>query len=98
MKMEWKITKLEELATFKTGKLNSNEAVSDGIYPFFTCSPEILRINHYSFDQKAILLAGNNANGDFNIKYYEGKFNAYQRTYVITPINEETCDILYLFI
>jgi type I restriction enzyme S subunit len=63
---------------------------------FFTCSPETLRINDYTFDQEAILLAGNNAEGNFNIKYYEGKFNAYQRTYVIS--NDPTkADLQYLY-
>ena len=76
--------KLSDVATFTTGKLNSNAAIENGIYPFFTCSPETLKINTFAFDQEAILLAGNNAEGNFCIKYYNGKFNAYQRTYVIS--------------
>lgn len=94
--MEWKEITLGEIAIFKTGKLNSNAAISNGEYPFFTCSPETLRINNYAFDQEAILLAGNNADGNFSIKYYKGKFNAYQRTYVITPIRGKV-DIKFLY-
>ena len=94
--MEWKEVTLGEIAIFKTGKLNSNAAISNGEYPFFTCSPETLRINSYAFDQEAILLAGNNAEGNFSIKYYTGKFNAYQRTYVITPIRGKV-DIKFLY-
>ncbi|MCR5445335.1 MAG: restriction endonuclease subunit S [Bacteroidales bacterium] len=93
---EWKEYKLGEIASFQTGKLNSNEAVENGLYPFFTCSPVTLRINACAYDQKAILLAGNNAEGNFSIKYYEGKFNAYQRTYIIKS-NEEICDLKFLF-
>lgn len=93
---EWKEYKLGEIASFQTGKLNSNEAVENGLYPFFTCSPITLRINTYAYDQKAILLAGNNAEGNFSIKYYEGKFNAYQRTYIIKS-NEEVGDLKFLF-
>lgn len=66
-----------------TGKLDSNAAVDNGLYPFFTCSKEALRIDKYAFDQKALLLAGNNAAGKYDVKYYNGKFNAYQRTYVL---------------
>ncbi len=66
-----------------TGKLDSNAAVEDGEYPFFTCSKEILRIDKYAFEQEALLLAGNNAAGKYDVKYYNGKFNAYQRTYVL---------------
>ena len=93
---EWKEYKLEEIAEFRTGKLNSNASVDNGRYPFFTCAPETYYINDYAFDQKAILLAGNNAEGNFNIKYYEGKFNAYQRTYVINPTRDDV-DIHYLY-
>lgn len=81
---EWKKCKLENIAKYKTGKLNSNAAEIGGVYPFFTCSPETLKINSYAFDCEAAILAGNNANGVFSLKYYNGKFNAYQRTYIIT--------------
>ena len=67
-----------------TGKLDSNAAVANGKYPFFTCSKESLKIDSYAFDQTALLLAGNNAAGKYDVKYYQGKFNAYQRTYVLS--------------
>ena len=66
-----------------TGKLDSNAMVEDGKYPFFTCAKEVYRIDKYAFDQEALLLAGNNAAGKYDVKYYKGKFNAYQRTYVL---------------
>ncbi|QNU23176.1 restriction endonuclease subunit S [Geobacillus thermoleovorans] len=64
---------------------------------FFTCSPTTLRIDRYSFDTEAVLLAGNNANGIYAVKYYKGKFDAYQRTYVITPKDWETVDLRYMY-
>ena len=67
-----------------TGKLDSNAAVANGKYPFFTCSKEPLKIDSYAFDQTALLLAGNNAAGKYDVKYYQGRFNAYQRTYVLS--------------
>ncbi|MBP7670739.1 restriction endonuclease subunit S [Candidatus Gracilibacteria bacterium] len=79
---------LSSLVNITTGKLNANEAVEGGQYHFFTCSKEIFSIDKYAFDTEAILLAGNNAVGDFNVKHYKGKFNAYQRTYVITIKDE----------
>ena len=80
----WEVVRLEDVCTFTTGKLNSEKAKADGQYPFFTCSQETFRIDSYSFDQAAILLAGNNARGIYSVKYYKGRFDAYQRTYVIT--------------
>ena len=87
---------LSDLVNISTGKLNSNEAVENGKYPFFTCSREVFAIDKYAFDLEAILLAGNNASGDFNVKHYNGKFNAYQRTYIIT-VNEK-CQVLYRYL
>lgn len=92
-----KICKLGQIAKFKTGKLNSNAAEINGRYPFFTCAPEPLKINTYAFDTKAIILAGNNAEGNFHIQYFEGKFNAYQRTYIIETIDNSIVDIRYLY-
>lgn len=96
MPENWKTYKLGEIAQLKTGKLNSNAAVISGKYPFFTCSPETLKIDNYAFDCEALLLAGNNANGIFSLKYYKGKFNAYQRTYIIEVKNEDF-DIRFLY-
>ena len=87
---------LKKICTIKTGKLNANAMVENGQYPFFTCSREIYSINEYAFDTEAVLLAGNNASGDFNVKYYKGKFNAYQRTYVITINNNGRLDYSFL--
>ncbi|GAX62496.1 restriction endonuclease S subunit [Candidatus Scalindua japonica] len=87
---------LSNLVDIKTGKLNANAAVENGKYPFFTCSREIFAIDNYAFDLEAILLAGNNASGDFNVKHHKGKFNAYQRTYVIT-VNKEN-KVLYRYL
>ncbi len=87
---------LGDLVNIKTGKLDANAAVEGGQYPFFTCSRQIYAIDNYAFDCEAILLAGNNAVGDFNVKHYKGKFNAYQRTYVIT-VNEKK-RVLYRFL
>lgn len=79
----WTLARLGTVVNVSTGKLDANAAVPGGRYPFFTCSATPLEIDSYSFDCKAVLLAGN---GDFNLKRYEGKFDAYQRTYVIEPI------------
>ena len=87
---------LGELVNITTGKLDANAATENGNYPFFTCSREIFKIDKYAFDCEAMLLAGNNAVGDFNVKHFQGKFNAYQRTYVIT-VNKES-RILYRYL
>ena len=81
-----------------TGKLDSNAMVNGGKYPFFTCAPNPLSINTYSFDDDVILLAGNNASGKFHCQRYTGKFDAYQRTYVITVKNNFNIDYIYYYL
>ena len=88
--------KLKTLAKYPTGKLNSNAAVEEGKYPFFTCAHDIYRIDQYSYDGEYVLLGGNNASGDFPVFYYNGKFDAYQRTYLIQPLSKDT-DTKYLY-
>ena len=82
------IIKWNDIFNTTTGKLDSNDAVEDGKYPFFTCAKEASRIDDFAFDQEALLLAGNNAAGKYDVKYYKGKFNAYQRTYVLSLKND----------
>ena len=90
-----KNSNLKTVANITTGKLDSNYAVNDGIYPFFTCAPEPLKINTYCYDCNAIMVAGNNAQGNFHINRYNGKFNAYQRTYVVTAKENYNIDFIY---
>ena len=91
------ICKLGDIAKFTTGKLNSNAAQDNGKYPFFTCAPEALKIDDYAFDTEAIILAGNNADGNFHIQHFKGKFNAYQRTYAIESSDENKVYTKYLY-
>ena len=86
--------KLGDLTKIRTGKLDANAASSDGKYPFFTCSREPLRIATYSYDCECVLVAGN---GDLNVKYYKGKFDAYQRTYIIEDNGSGRLYIPYLY-
>ena len=73
---------LGEIAKISTGKLNANAMTLDGLYPFFTCSEKPYLIDTFAFDTEAILISGNGSQLG-HINYYNGKFNAYQRTYVI---------------
>ena len=86
--------KLPDICNITTGKLDANAAVIGGAYPFFTCAPEPTTIDSFAFDCDAILLAGNNAQGNFHITRYNGKFNAYQRTYVITAKDGYNIDFI----
>ena len=85
---------LGKLVNVKTGKLDANASSINGAYPFFTCSKEPLKISTYSYDCECVLVAGN---GDLNVKYYNGKFDAYQRTYIIEDNGCKKIYIPYLY-
>ena len=94
--MKWETANLKDISIIKTGKLNSNAAVSGGKYPFFTCDPQTLNIDVWAYDTEAVLLAGNNASGNYTAKYYNGKFNAYQRTYIIESFDKTKLNVRFL--
>lgn len=95
MNQNWQIKKLGALCRIRTGKLDANAASPNGKYPFFTCSITPLKIDSFSFDCECVLVAGN---GDLNVKYYEGKFDAYQRTYIIESLDKSLLDVKYLYL
>jgi type I restriction enzyme S subunit len=78
---EWEKKKLGEISSISTGKKDVNEGNNLGIYPFFTCSKKLSYSDSYSFEGEAIMIAGNGEVG--HLQYYNGKFEAYQRTYVL---------------
>jgi len=63
--LSWTTATIADVAEIKTGKLDANAAVKNGLYPFFTCAEDISRIDCFSFDTEAVLLAGN---GFFGVK------------------------------
>ena len=79
--------KLGDICQITTGKLDANAQVDNGIYPFFTCAEQPFKIDNFAFDTEALLISGNGANLGY-INYYKGKFNAYQRTYVLDLFSE----------
>ena len=86
--------RLGDYVKIKTGKLDANASSENGQYPFFTCSVEPLKIDTYSYDCECVLVAGN---GDLNVKYYNGKFDAYQRTYIIESKEKNILSVPYLY-
>ena len=84
---DWKEKKLGSLCEITTGKLDANAMVKDGQYRFYTCAKEYYKIDDYAFDTDALIVSGNGANVGY-IHHYQGKFNAYQRTYVLDSFTD----------
>jgi type I restriction enzyme S subunit len=88
------MARLGDYVRIRTGKLDANASSENGQYPFFTCAVEPLKIDSYSYDCECVLVAGN---GDLNVKYYDGKFDAYQRTYIIESLEKDVLSVPYLY-
>jgi len=90
---KWEEKKISDICgKVTTGKLNANAMVEGGEYRFYTCAEDYYQIDHYAFDTEALLVSGNGANVGY-IHYYKGKFNVYQRTYVLSNFS---ADIQYI--
>lgn len=86
---DWKVKKLGNICKrITTGKLDANAMKKEGKYRFYTCAKDHYYIDKYAFDTEALLISGNGANVGY-IHYYKGKFNAYQRTYVLSDFKED---------
>lgn len=91
----WCWTKLPYITQIKTGKRDANHAKEDGQYRFYTCSAEYSMADTYAFEGESIIVPGN---GDIGLVfYYDGKFEAYQRTYVINGFKGQTKYLYYYF-
>lgn len=89
----WTNNFLKGFLKIETGKKDANAGNKNkGKYSFFTCSRETLKTDEYSFDCEAILMAGNGSVGE--VKYFNGKFDAYQRTYILSNYKY---DLKYLY-
>jgi type I restriction enzyme S subunit len=77
----WTTESLGQLCEIKTGRKDVNQGNPEGKYPFFTCAREHTFSDEFSFNGEALLIAGNGDVG--NTSYFKGKFEAYQRTYVL---------------
>jgi type I restriction enzyme, S subunit len=85
IKQGWEIKKLIDIADVSTGKYDANHANENGKYRFYTCAYNYGMCNTNRFSGKSIILPGNGVNVG-EVFYYDGEFDAYQRTYVINNI------------
>ena len=91
---DWKWVKLGEVCKIQTGKYDANHSKESGKYRFYTCAYEFLYCETNRFKGESIILPGNGANVG-EVFYYNGEFDAYQRTYVLNEINTDSKFLYY---
>ena len=87
MKSGWERTGLRDLAIIETGKWDANHAVEGGAYRFYTCAADYMFCNTRRFSGNCLVFPGNGANVG-EVYFYNGEFDAYQRTYVLHSISK----------
>ena len=89
----WEWVRLGVLFQIFTGKKDANFGDENGKYDFFTCSNTPLKSNSYSYDGEFLIMPGNGANIG-QVIHYNGKFEAYQRTYLLQAYSTINLDYL----
>jgi type I restriction enzyme S subunit len=87
MKEGWGKYNLMDICNVTTGKHDANHAEVNGKYRFYTCSSQYLYCNTKRYEGECIILPGNGVNVGESY-YFNGEFDAYQRTYVIDKIDK----------
>ncbi len=90
----WEESFLGNHCAITTGRLDANAMIDNGQYRFYTCAKDYYFIGEYAFDTDALLISGNGANVGY-IHHYNGRFNAYQRTYVLDNFIQDIIFIKY---
>lgn len=88
----WEVKKLGDFLNVNTGSKNAQDSKEDGVYPFFTRSVTTQNIDTYSYNTEALFIAGE---GIFKVKYYKGKFDVHQRTYILTSKEGIECSMKF---
>lgn len=94
----WEIRRLRYLVNIKTGSNDTIDAVADGAYPFYVRSPKIERINTYTYDGEAILMAGDGVGAGKVFHYVNGKFACHQRVYNLHQLKDINGKFLYYYL
>lgn len=93
----WEVRRLRYLCRIKTGDKDTINRVDDGIYPFYVRSPKVERINSYTFDGEAVLMAGDGVGAGKVFHYVNGKFGCHQRVYILHNIKKVKGEFLFYY-
>ena len=94
----WEVVRTRYLCNLCTGNKDTINRVDDGKFPFYVRSPKVERINTYSFDGEAILMAGDGVGAGKVFHYANGKFDYHQRVYNFHKFKKVIGKFFYYYI
>lgn len=93
----WETRRMRYLCKIKTGDKDTVNRVDDGVYPFYVRSPKVERINSYTYDGEAVLMAGDGVGAGKVFHYVNGKFGCHQRVYIFHDITHVYGEYLFFY-
>lgn len=94
---DWKEDKVSNVVDISTGCRDTQDNKVTGRYPFFVRSPIVERIDVADYDCEAVLTAGDGVGTGKVFHYYNGKFAAHQRVYVMNNFRDVDGKYFYYF-
>ncbi|MEE3450569.1 MAG: restriction endonuclease subunit S [Acutalibacteraceae bacterium] len=94
---DWKEDRVSNVVEISTGCRDTQDNKATGRYPFFVRSPIVERIDVADYDCEAVLTAGDGVGTGKVFHYYNGKFAAHQRVYVMNNFREVDGKYFYYF-
>lgn len=94
---DWKEDKVSNVVDISTGCRDTQDNKVTGKYPFFVRSPIVERIDVADYDCEAVLTAGDGVGTGKVFHYYNGKFAAHQRVYVMNNFRDVDAKYFYYF-
>ena len=93
----WETRRMRYLCKIKTGDKDTVNRVDDGVYQFYVRSPKVERINSYTYDGEAVLMAGDGVGAGKVFHYVNGKFGCHQRVYIFHDITHVYGEYLFFY-
>ena len=94
----WKLMRLRYLCRITTGNQDTQDRDPDGIYPFYVRSNTVERTHAYTFDNEAVLMAGDGVGAGKIFHYVNGKYGCHQRVYSLYNLKDIHGQFLYYYL
>ena len=94
---QWEEKYIGDICKIQTGKSNTQDETSQGIYPFYVRSPIVRKSNRYLLDCEAVLTVGDGVGTGKVFHYVQGRFDLHQRVYAMTDFKMVSGKYFYYY-
>lgn len=95
---DWEQIRLRFLCNITTGNMDTQDNNPEGEYPFYVRSPIVEHSDSYTFDNEAVLMAGDGVGAGKVFHYVNGKYGCHQRVYSLSSFTRIYGKYLFYFL